>query len=385
MIILPKVYFAINEVARCRMPCLILTTAVLVAATGQRVKADEALTDVWVAADCDRSSPMAYVAPQPGLGNDLNGSSYGVLASVITLQDDEGDPSADAVPPGDAMEPLGRSPEDTSQLFLRTATVLLQPGDVDFDFGLRYTWSEALRTTIAPGIPTVIGLERVRNRELVVPFGLRFGLTRRIQGFVNAPAGFASGQIANDAFDEFADHFGIGDVTFGVTGLLRERYGRQPDVTATVSCTAPTGKHPFERSPVVAYLGSGFWAINADVGWIKSLDPAVIFTSLGYSHRFGRDFVGSHFQPGEEIRYAMGMGFAINDYLTLSTTFLGSYRLRMQFDGDPIPGSNVEPLAMRLALTTTVSSCAILEPFMAFGLTPDAPAAGCGIIFTRRF
>ena len=116
---------------------------------------------------------------------------------------------------------------------------------------------------------------------------------------------------------------------------------------------------------------------------MRAYDPAVVFYGVGYKHYFARDYLGGEMAPGEEINYSFGMGFALNDSLTLSTTLLGSYQTEMRFDGAGLPGTSMEPLSLRLALTAVMSRRRIIEPFVRFGLTSDAPDAHIGIIVTR--
>ena len=89
--------------------------------------------------------------------------------------------------------------------------------------------------------------------------------------------------------------------------------------------------------------------------------------------------------PGEEINYNCGVGLAINDRITFSTAFLGQYISETQVNGNSVPGSDLEPITLRLALTAITSPCHIIEPFVRFGLTDDAADADVGVVVTRSF
>jgi hypothetical protein len=67
--------------------------------------------------------------------------------------------------------------------------------------------------------------------------------------------------------------------------------------------------------------------------------------------------------------------------VTLSTTFTGFYITEFALDHEVVPGTNLEPLSIRLAATMTRRGH-ILEPFIMFGLTPSAPSASLGVTFT---
>jgi hypothetical protein len=289
--------------------------------------------------------------------------------------------------------PIGRAPEDTRLNFLRTATVLLQPGQAQFDYGGRYTWRDF-------GIPLLLVQ---RNRQIYSPFALRYGLTPRAQLFANVPVGFAIGEDPEP--NRFSSLFGVGDSSAGVNFLVRDGYCDQCDIVGTIGFTAPLGHHPLEdiRQPLrnlpTPISGSGCWGVNANLTFIKAYDPAVVFASVGYQHLFARSFGdgpagpnGAYVTPGEQFSYSLGVGFAINDRLTLSTAFFGTFETVTIVDQFTTPPGiftrttfNQEPFQVRLALTATVSPWQIVEPFVAFGISPDAPNADFGITCTRTF
>jgi hypothetical protein len=337
------------------------------------------------------SADVPLNAPSPGAEHH----------EVNSLQDperrDDAAPAAGAEqPPG---QPLGQAPPDNSLVFLRTATVLLQPGQIQFDYGARYTWRD-------DGIPLVA---TIRNRQIYSPFAIRYGWRPNVQLFANMPVGFAIGEDPEEAFpgpDRFTSIFGVGDSTCGANFLVRDGYCDQCDIVGTVSMTAPLGHHPFQdisdplRPSPTPFSGTGFWAVSANLTFIKAYDPAVIFGSIGYSHLFGRTFGsdplnGAVVTPGEQFPYSMGVGFAINDRLTLSTAFFGTFQTTTVIDrvimippAAPVVSHtsfNLEPFQVRLALTAVTSPQQIIEPFVSFGLNIDAPEADFGITCTRSF
>jgi hypothetical protein len=310
-----------------------------------------------------QAEPSPFALQPAGNGNGSNGNGNGGNASE---------------------EKLGKAPEDNRELFLRQATVLLQPGQAQFDWGFDYTWQEAtIPVVLSDGS---VANERFRDRRIVSPFALRYGVTKRLQAFVNMPVGFGLMESA-DAEHEVNDTvFNLGDISTGVNYLLRKGEGVCPDIVGTFGVTAPTGPFQFASGLLnQAALGTGFWAINTDLLFVKSIDPVVVFYGIGYRHYFQRDFFGGLVTPGEELNYNFGVGFAINDSLTLSTIFLGAFRGDTQFNSVNLPGSSQEPLSVRFALTAVASKCYIVEPSVRIGLTPDAANADFGITMTRTF
>ena len=214
---------------------------------------------------------------------------------------------------------------------------------------------------------------------------MRYGYSERLQLFLNVPFGLAHQEFATAARDTVTRVFGAGDLRAGFNYLLRQEEGDSPSVIGTFSFTAPIAADPYELSPGSAALGNGFWALSGSLLLVKSYDPIVVFGGAGYRHQFDRDFLGFEIDPGETIFYNFGVGFAANDYMTLSTTLLGAYQSNFKLDGVSASNSSQEPISIRLALTHTKSRCLIIEPFVRFGLTDDAANADFGIIWTRRY
>lgn len=283
---------------------------------------------------------------------------------------------------------FGQAPADADnrQVFLRTETVLLTPGEYAFDFGLRYIWREFEFPIVLP--PDVLTEQRIRSRQLFMPFQLRYGLFENAQLFVDVPVGGSVFETSHFASDFYTSKFGLGDVTAGISYQCQAETDDSPAVILTASMIAPTGDDPFAPTTIgfsdQSSLGSGFWGAGAGLLFTKTYDPLVVFGGFGYLHRFDRSYLGIDFDPGHVVTYQFGAGFAVNDVMTLSTTFLGAFETTTKGDGVSISNSSQEPFTIRLALTHVRNPCCIIEPFVAFGLNQDAPNADFGIIMTRR-
>ncbi|TWT30234.1 hypothetical protein KOR34_47920 [Posidoniimonas corsicana] len=308
------------------------------------------------------------------------------IPSTVPQQPAAPVPAPDANAPGGGglaeAESLGEEPVDTSLQFLRTATVLLEPGQMQCDLGVVYQLVENDFTVVDSGSNLVEA--RVRQRELVVPLELRYGLTRRAQFFVGSTVGWANNEFATESFSFDDNYGGLGDTTTGLTFLLFDGQGRCTDTVLTVAATLPTGDDPFPSTLLgqsQPALGEGFWALSADLLWINSYDPVVVFYGVGMRHRFESEFFGVDVRPGNEFRATLGLGFAVNQNITLSTRFNATYITRTQLDGVSVPGSLQEPMSLRFA--ATIFKCQhIVEPFVDIGTTDDAADTRFGIVWT---
>lgn len=294
---------------------------------------------------------------------------------------------------------FGPEPEEPArqrtqvQTFLRSESVLLRPGEWQFDYGLVYSYSHATNVVaVTDGGGNIIGVAngRFRRRVLYSPFELRYGVADRVQAFVNLPVGWANSEFSFTGFDQFDDRFGIGDTSFGFSYLLKKSECGgccccSPDVVVTFAATAPTSDVDMALvvGPPDASLGQGYWALGANILFTQRCDPLLFFWGAGYRHLFERSFDGVRSQPGEQISYYFGAAFSVNECVTLTTSFLGMYISEQSLNGFSIDGTIQEPMRLRFSALLARGGNRLMEPFAEIGMTETAPNARIGIVWTH--
>ena len=348
------------------------------------------------------AQPVSYVTAAPGnqassdASTALNPMPGEPLFRFSKLQEpkppstEDEKKEEDAASEGDSQpndqQTYGQAPTNNSLQFLRDVDVLLAPGAWQFDTGFVYThFANDFPLPIFNNSGQVVDVEEaeVRQRLLFTPLALRYGLTENIQLFSAMPIGWANTQyVAPNASDSMTIG-GLGDLTFGASVHLFDGDDMLPDIIGTVGSTAPTGQFnaPIFGTVPGSALGQGFWAYNLQLLAIHRYDPVIVFYGGGYRHLFERSFDGVLVQPGEQANYMLGVGFSVNDRVTLSTTFQGFYLTNTSVNDQTVRGSNLEPLTMRFA-ATIVRNCRIIEPFCMIGMTDSAPRANVGVVIT---
>ncbi len=296
---------------------------------------------------------------------------------------------------------LGEAPEETKTelQFLRRQTILLDPGQYQFDVTFEYLINESdFPLAQLNGGALQIGEAQLKQRLLLLPIEFRLGLTPVTQFFVNVPFGWSNGEFSALAEDEFSNSGGVGDISTGITRMLIEGTDDFPDVLGTLAFSIPTGDSNFVTSLSTPgnTLGQGFWTLTAGLSFIQTYDPIVVFYGFGYRHRFESSFdvnIGDGritVNPGKQIFYRFGLGFAVNPRVTLSASFIGSYITEDYIDGVRLAGSIREPMSVRLAATITRQKelkkderIKTLEPFINFGVTDAAANALFGVSLTH--
>lgn len=353
-------------------------------------------------AQWDYGSPRNFSAEEPlfvasTFADDSIVWKYGStsIMPVVALQDQSASPlpppmpiladttDAEPVPaPVGEDQQYGEELEDFNVQFLRTSSVLLKPGQWQMDLGLAYAKDDyQFPITVAP---SGVARANIRRRTLQVPFAVRFGLTDRIQISGSLPMGWSNREYSSlGLFDDTQSKAGIGDLTLSANYLAcRGHYGMSPDVILNLGVTMPTGDAEFPTTGISqASLANGVWAPSIQVLAIQRYDPIIYFYGVGYRYQAKRKFGDQSVFFGHQFTYNFGVGFAVNDRITLSAAFLGLFETETQINGLGVPGSMREPLRLRFA-ATTYRNGQIVEPFAQIGMTQDAADAFIGIIWT---
>lgn len=290
---------------------------------------------------------------------------------------------------------IGVPPPRPQPQFLRDTSVLLDPGEFQFEYGISYTTN--LQTT-AIGVNvndnTVVTSLRTLTRTASIPMEFRLGCRNDVQAFVSLPVGYNLQQISIANTADSSDGVGIGDLTFGMSRVLRKPQAERFTVLGNLSASAPTGLaqlSSIQQVPGVA-LGSGYWTLSGGLVFIRSIDPIAAFIGVNYVQTFETTLNNLDLEPGNIFSYRFGVGYAINSRVTISSSFNGGYISELQVGGRMIPGSSREPLTVRLAATILSKGPSLTgpakgrrrttEPFIAMGITDAAPDASFGVRWT---
>mgnify|MGYP003650369454 CR=1 FL=1 len=192
----------------------------------------------------------------------------------------------------------------------------------------------------------------------------------------------------------------LGDISLGVSYKFLDEAPGRPDAVLSLRMKVPTGKHPYGIKlnqvpgnnnltvPEDLPTGNGVWSISPGISLVKTVDPAVLFGNLSYTHYFEESF--SDISPqrgvklpgdvklGDYIQFGVGVAFALNERMSLSMSFseLISRSSRIKPDGgswQTVNGSDANAAYFNLGMTFAATDKLTFVPNMSMGLTPDAP------------
>ena len=292
---------------------------------------------------------------------------------------------------GAETETIGVPPPREQPQFLRNDSVLMKPGDYQWEIGFSY----ARNLNQSPvgqffGETPVVGNLRRVNRVLQMPIELRVGLTEDLQGSISLPIGLANQEISIGGAELTDDSFGIGDLSLGLTRLIRQGELSEPNVLGFLSLSIPTGQSSLATSlddPSIA-LGRGFYSLTTGLTFTRTFDPLVFFSGFGYQHNFEANFSGvGRLNPGNGGFYRLGVGYAVNSNVSLSTAFTGAFLGNAEINDARLGGTSREPLSLRIAATVvnkqkTARKARTIEPFVNLGLNEDATDTILGVSWT---
>lgn len=276
-----------------------------------------------------------------------------------------------------------------------------------------------------------ISVENVESDTFTYNLAARYGLTPRTVLSLNVPfiqrsttyqKGGAGGSAAVVAEEGISDSPYLGDLTAGVSYRLFPETIDRPDIVVSASVAVPTGRRPYgvnwrtiESSvnpndpndipvqfavPEQQPTGNGIWAASVGASFVKTLDPAILFASIGYTHTLEGSFDDLDINPdtvnpgdvdlGNSFNYGLGIAFALNERSSLSMSLAHKItdKSKIRYNGQDwsdVIGSDGNAATFNLGVTYALTPHLTLVTALGAGLTPDAPDFNIGFKLPYAF
>jgi hypothetical protein len=295
------------------------------------------------------------------------------------------------------------------------------------DTGLSYSYSDR-RDLFLNGFLALdaiflgnISVDSIKAETLTLDFTGRYSPTNRLQVDFNIPflnrkstfssvgAGFSSSSVTEAVVSATE----LGDISAGIFyRLVPESYERA-DTVISLRVKAPTGKEPYGikfltindagqnlNVPTELPTGNGVWAATAGISFIKTVDPAILYTNLAYTFNFEDEFSDISSDPtlkqtgkvnlGNQLSLGGGMAFALSEKLSLSLGYTHQFSKRssVKVDGSSsqqINGSDARSGVVNFGITYGFADNLALQVGLGLGVTPDAPDIRIGINLPYNF
>ncbi|MFD1006631.1 transporter [Oceanisphaera ostreae] len=290
------------------------------------------------------------------------------------------------------------------------------------DFGISYAYYDR-KQLLLRGLVVYdaiflgkIDTDRIRSHQWTADVTGRYTFNDRWQAELRIPYVYrymdytASPDQDKKVFDSLSDS-NIGDISAAVYYRMLTETNSRPDLVWNFRVTAPTGRDPFGipntpnnvntnliNVPTKLATGTGLWGLSTGFSAVKTVDPAILFASVDYTHYLKGSFddisAGNN-QPGEvqlgdSFGYGLGMAFALSERLSLSLNFNQSFNreAKQAFEGESlskVQSSNGNSATMGMGVTWAIDDNLSMVVNWAAGLTQDAPDYVVGVRFPYRF
>lgn len=252
-----------------------------------------------------------------------------------------------------------------------------------------------------------IQVEKARKEIMAPSLTMRFGITDLFQADLRVPYIIREDEISRGTGEKVTvdvDADGIGDIEGNLLfHVMKEREG-WPGVSAGVKVKSRTGRDPYgietktvqvpgtpetgvgdspTKVPEDLPTGSGHWGFTPYVSFVKTTDPAVLFASFSYFYHRKRDVVLGRDENGNKVKfevdpsdyfgYSLGMAYALNDNLAISTAFDQKFYDKVKVNGDSQNETDLVLGSLVLGGTYAMNDILSVNLSVGIGLTPDSP------------
>lgn len=270
-----------------------------------------------------------------------------------------------------------------------------------------------------------ISVDRVKSHILTFDLAASYGFSPNLQVSFDAPflyrytlyesTGQNSSASQSSEGGAFLNdpRFQLGDVSMGVYYKFLHESVTMPAMVWNIQVKAPTGTSPYGiktiqpqtsnsslNYPASLPSGSGVWAVSIGFSAVKTMDPAILFGSLGYTYNVPRHFADLSTQPGQtqpgrvklgdSVQYGMGIAFALNETTSMSFGFSQRFVMtsRIRYDNQGwqnVVGSEANASMLTIGTTHALNEQSSMIVNLGMGLTADAPDVQVSVKFPYQF
>jgi hypothetical protein len=259
--------------------------------------------------------------------------------------------------------------------------VLLKPNEITLELDLFYSNRSQQGFIVGPSadgtFQSVLPTEQEQDTFTSV-YTARTGLLSRSQAFVTfsllhqtttlAPLG-PLGQ------EDHSTRLETGDLIFGVRHTLLQERLYIPEFIFSLQGQVPTDN---DRP----------YGIGGSLFMLKSIDPVVLFGSIGYTRQFSS---ATHLEPQHRLNVSLGYALGLNDKLSIRTSVAGNFSFKSEFTVDTEMGPtdlelrSREQFSLQFALTMFVTKGLYIEPAVSFDLNEPGNSVTFGLSLPYTF
>ncbi|MCD5401375.1 transporter [candidate division NPL-UPA2 bacterium] len=252
---------------------------------------------------------------------------------------------------------------------------------------------KVLRVGFSYSDDTIIGFwGEQRASSFRITTGLTYGLTRDLDLRIDLPWVFREQTVIAGGYLEEMSGEGLGDITLGIRyqvlpedRLLWERFSA-PSVVLGLSYKLDNARSPYDRlGEGELSVGSGHRNMGLELIISRVVDPVLIYGLGQYLVTFERKHDNISIDPGDIFAWELGIGFAVNPWVSIGGGVEGSVINETEFNGVKDLGSDQVLFNSFLNLTYNVTEDLRFTVETTLGISEESPDFILGTFFSYTF
>ena len=254
---------------------------------------------------------------------------------------------------------------------------MLQSRKIELQYGLSYSYVSSSEILSA----TSVGI-RI-NHSITNAIDVSYGLREDITTGIHVPFVYVYDKSGSGAAKDASD---LGDVSLNLSYQPYKSGGDLPNTTITIGATLPTGRSPYliNRDTDLP-TGNGLYGVSLGVSMSKSVDPGMIFGTIGCSYNLERDGLSQNMnglmledvKPGMSYNAAIGLAYAMTYALSMNVSFNYGYSMTTEYhfsNSDQVMTSEASSSgSLGIGMGYRISPLTTLSFSLSIGLTPNDP------------
>ncbi len=281
---------------------------------------------------------------------------------------------------------------------------LIPQNSLGFEYDLLYDYFssdvlEILRTKVGVGEEEqevqYLAAERRASHTFTNQLFTEYGLLSNMSMNFILPFVYKYDKISSDDKREVTD---LGDIVAGLQYQPFKAGDVLPSIIIVLNGIFPTGRSPYKIIPSQDLsTGNGYYAAGGGLTFSKTLDPAVAYGSVNYTHPFpttDTDQIQSNGQmltrveAGDSLSLSLGMGFALSYKTSLNLAYQYAYHFQSHYyftDETSLDSSDWVTSSFSVGAGWRLSPRFSLYTKVDIGLTNDDPDFTFSIRIPVRF
>ena len=217
---------------------------------------------------------------------------------------------------------------------------------------------------------TVIPWKVINSSSYDLSATVRLGISNRLEAYLRLPF---SSLFKEEFVTDWQRYRAVGmrDPTLGFEYELSQEKFNRPATYLTIGARLPLAKSSYDNlAEDELELGSGHYATNWGLSFLKSIDPCVIYWGLEYLWTFKKE----KFDPADLINYYGGLGWSLNQQVSLnlgiSGTVVGEDK-RIISGVEQVESSAYNLTGMSIGSTFVINPNFCISPTLVLGITDE--------------